>query len=117
MKKSFKAALYSGLIFPGAGQFLLKRYIRGMIFFAPSMAALVYVVDFVMRKATSIVEQIEQGTIPLEPVSLSQLLEGSSKGSDLYLANAVQWVMLAIWALSLIDAYRLGNIMEQSDKE
>ena len=40
MKQSNKAALFSGLAFPGLGQLLvLKRPVRGLVFMLPALAA------------------------------------------------------------------------------
>ena len=61
MKKSVKAALLSGLVFPGVGQFSLKRYLRGLVFFVPAMLSLVFIVDSSMRRAFAIAGQIERG--------------------------------------------------------
>jgi hypothetical protein len=39
MKKSSKAALLSGLIFPGIGHMVLKQYLRGSVLMFSALAA------------------------------------------------------------------------------
>jgi hypothetical protein len=117
MKKSLKAALFSGLIFPGAGHFALRRYLRGMIFFVPSIISLLFIVGNSIRKALAIVGQIERGEIPLDPQVISSLVSASATGPDSAMLNTAQWIIIFCWIISMIDAYRLGKLADQSDNE
>ena len=50
MNKAFKAVLLSALVFPGAGQFLLKKYLLGGIFSGTAFISLgVILVDIIER--------------------------------------------------------------------
>lgn len=115
MKKSVKAALFSGLVFPGVGEFSLKLYLRGMMFFLPSMISLVFIADNSMHKALSIVDQIERGEVPLDPVAISNLISAAPSGSDLLKLQIATWTIIVCWIVSIIDSYRLGKIADQSD--
>lgn len=116
MKKSIKAALYSGLVFPGAGQFSLQRYLRGMIFFIPSMISILFVVNHILSQAMSIVDQIERGEMPMDPAVISNLISAGSGGNEFMMLNTAQWIFIVLWILSIIDAYQLGEISDQADK-
>ena len=112
MKKSIKAVLWSGLAFPGAGHFFLKRYLRGMILFVPAMASIgVYArglmvqVDFVMGK-------IESGAVALDPVAIEAVLNSVPQSQVVEIAF---WVFVACWALGMVDAYLLGRSLETND--
>lgn len=117
MKKSVKAALFSGLLFPGAGHFLLRRYLRGMIFFVPALTSLLFIIDNSMRKALAIVGQIERGEVPLDPQAISSLISASASGPELAILNTAQWIFISCWAISVIDSYHLGKIADQSNKK
>lgn len=115
MKKSVKAALFSGLIFPGVGQFSLKRYARGLIFFAPAMTCLAYMLDNSMRKAFSIVDKIERGEVPLDADAIANLISATAGRSESLMLAAAQWIIIICWIVSIIDAYRLGKLADQAD--
>lgn len=115
MKKSIKAALFSGLIFPGVGQFSLKRYARGLIFFVPAISSLAYMLDNSMRKAFAIMDQIERGEVPLDPDAIANLISATASSSESLMLASAQWIIIACWMISIIDAYRLGKLADQSD--
>lgn len=117
MKLSVKAALWSGLVFPGAGQFSLKRYLRGLIFFVPAMLSVAFIVDNSMRHAMSIVDQIERGEVTLDPDDIARLISFTPASSELLMLNIAQWIFIACWISSIIDAYRLGNIADQTGRK
>jgi hypothetical protein len=88
MKKSSKAALLSGLIFPGIGHIFLKEYLRGSALVVLSLAALSVVVTIAYQHALLIVDRVE---------------------------NAAVIVLVACWLAGIIDSYRLGAVQEKSD--
>jgi len=114
MKKSIKAALYSGLLFPGTGHFSLKRYLRGLIFFVPATTALLIIANNSIQKALAIVDKIEQGAIPLDVQTISNLVSAAPTGAELYMLSAAQWIIAGCWIISIVDSYRLGKIADQS---
>ena len=114
MKKSVEAALYSGLLFPGTGHFILKKFKRGLIFFTPSLAGLLYLVNDAINKASSIAEQIIQGDVSLDPDSLANLISAQSSHSELLLMQLLTWILGIIWGVGIIDAYRLGKSLDQA---
>lgn len=114
MKKSVEAALYSGLLFPGSGHFILKRVQRGLIFFIPSFAGLLYLVNDAINKASNIADQIIQGSVSLDPNSLSNLITAQSSDAELLAMQVLTWTLGIIWVAGIIDAYRLGKKLDQT---
>lgn len=114
MKKSVKAALLSGLVFPGAGHFSLKRYQRGFIFFAPALLAVFLLVQQALDKAYAIVEQIERGRVALDAEAISRLISEPPGGQQLLVSNIATWMLVACWLLSMVDSFRLGKQADQS---
>jgi hypothetical protein len=116
MKKSIKAALFSGLVFPGTGHFSLELYQRGMIFFAPALASLLFLIYYSLNKAYTIADQIQRGEIPLDQATITNLILAAPTGSEQLMLNIATWTIIACWIISIIDSYRRGHIAEQKDK-
>ncbi len=110
MKKSIKAVLLSGLLFPGIGHFSLKRYQRGMIFFIPALTSLVFLVYYVLTKAFSIADQISQSEIPLDAQAISSIIYSENGATEVFMLNVATWIFIACWIISMIDSYRLGSV-------
>jgi hypothetical protein len=66
MTKSTKAALLSGLIFPGIGHIVLKQYLRGSILALVTLLAVSAMVKVAFQRAQTIVDRVVSGEIPLE---------------------------------------------------
>jgi hypothetical protein len=114
MKKSIKAALFSGLVFPGAGHFSLKRYQRGMIFFVPTLLSLLFLVHYSLSKAYAIADQITLGKIPLDTELITSLISAPPVGTELLKLQIATWIMIVCWIVSIVDSYRLGKQADQS---
>ncbi|MBC7453863.1 MAG: hypothetical protein H7335_09175 [Massilia sp.] len=107
MHRSVKATLLSALVFPGAGQWFLKRGARACLFVLPTIAAIAVFVNEALEQATLIANQILAGTAPVDPVTLAARLEQGSGDSALGTAAAI--VLVVCWIGSIIDAYLLAR--------
>jgi hypothetical protein len=114
MHKSAKAALLSGLVFPGLGYFVLKRPLRAVVVMALSVACLVYLVDQALQQAATVMDKITSGEVAPDVVAVQQLLASSSAGSDTTLSTLASFLLLACWLYSIIDGYRIGSREEQT---
>ncbi|GHE83113.1 hypothetical protein [Thalassotalea profundi] len=108
MKKSIKAALLSALIYPGVGHFFLKKYKHCIVFLVAFTVPLFFIVSEIITKAQYIVDQINKGVIPLNVPAISQALNDSMAGNNPQELNIKIYVLIIIWLLSVIDAYRNG---------
>ncbi len=108
MKRPVVAALLSGLVFPGAGQLYLKRPLRACLFLVPAALAVAVFINDVVSRASDMLDQINAGTLPLDPAALAAQLERQDGGSMLGSVSAA--VMIACWVLSVLDAWRLGKL-------
>ena len=113
MKLSFKAALLSGLAFPGTGHFILKQYLRGMIFFLPSLISLLYLLRYSVNKANALATQIAQGNIPLDTAVISRAIAASPVDAELGQLEFAAWVLFASWLLGIADSFRQGQIADR----
>ncbi len=113
MRKSIKAALLSGLVFPGTGHFSLDRYPRGMLFFIPSALGFLYLLRYSLNKAYTIADQISLGTIPLDTAVITNMISAQPQGTEFLKLQIATWSIIICWVVSTIDAYRLGKILDQ----
>ncbi len=116
MRRSSKAALLSGLIFPGVGHMFLKRYQRGSILMILALLALSAIVARVLERAQSIMDRINSGEIPLEPAAITDMVTTASSGAASLAENAALIALLACWLIGIVDSYRLGATQEKLDK-
>ena len=113
MKRSSRAALLSGLIFPGVGHIVLKEYLRGSILMLFALVALSVIVTRIYQRALTIVDRINSGDIPVDTGAIAEMVSSSTSGADSFLENIVVIVMGACWLIGIIDSYRLGVAQEK----
>ncbi len=113
MKKSTKAALLSGLIFPGVGHMVLKQYLRGSILMLSTVIALAVIITKAVKQALAIVDKISSGEIPLESVTITELASQSTGAADGSILNIAVLVIVACWLIGIIDSYRVGINQEK----
>ena len=110
MDRSVKAAMLSGLVFPGLGQLFLKRPLRALAFLAPALAAALYFSSAVLGPVFEIANEISSGSMALDPFLIQQRVEQSH--IDTGMMNFAALVMVVAWVASTIDAWRLGRAQE-----
>jgi hypothetical protein len=113
MKKSSKAALLSGLIFPGVGHFVLKQRLRGSILMLSALVALSVIVARVYQRALTIVDLINSGDIPVDTGAIAEMVSKSTGGADSLVESTAMIVLGACWLVGIIDSYRLGAVQEE----
>ena len=115
MTKSTKAALLSGLIFPGIGHIVLKRYLRGSLVMLPALIAMSAITKIAFQRAQAIVDRVVSGEIPLDTGSISELVANSPNDSDSLISSISMFVFLVCWLIGIIDSYRIGNRLEEGN--
>ena len=113
MTESTKAALLSGLIFPGVGHFVLKCYLRGSLLMLPALIAMSAIMKIVYQQAQAIVDRVVSGEIALEAGAISELVANSSNDSDSLIPNISMLVFLACWLFGIVDSFRIGDRLEE----
>ena len=114
MKRSIKAALLSGLIFPGIGHIYLKRYIHGTVLAACAATALYFIVSTAVATALEIAEQIESGAVPLDMVTITELASRRSSGAEQSM-NLATIALVACWIIGVADSYRQGRARDKGE--
>jgi hypothetical protein len=108
MKSALKAALLSGLVFPGLGQIYLKRYWRGFLFIILIMIGLVIIAGIAAAGALESLNTIQAqgGTVDINTLSNLAAKHPVQKG---FYYKVIFLYIICCWLFSVIDAYRLGK--------
>lgn len=112
MKRSTKAALLSGLIFPGVGHLMLKQYLRASLLIVVALGAMSYIVDAAFGRALVVVDRIYSADIPVDAAALTDMVAESASGGEGLLENAALLLLMACWLFGIVDSYRLGAATE-----
>ncbi len=113
MTRSIKAALLSGLVFPGLGHMVLKQYLRGSILMLAALIAFSTIVTVVTRRALTVIDSMNSGEIPVETAAISELVSNSISSADNSIVNFSLLALAACWLIGIIDSYRLGITQEK----
>lgn len=113
MRKSINAALFSALVFPGTGHFTLEYYRRGLIFFIPALLGGLFLILHATNMTYSIIDQINQGRIPLDISALLDLILTSPGQAKLLQLKIATYLFVIPWILSIPDSYLLGRKHDQ----
>jgi Family of unknown function (DUF5683) len=109
MKNSLKGALLSGLVFPGLGQIVLKRYWRGFALMLAVMAGLYIMIVTAVQQAYAILDSIEaEGGVP-DSDTISQAAAQAAAASDSPVIGIVSLLIMVCWIVGIIDAWRIGK--------
>jgi hypothetical protein len=114
MKKSIKAALFSALVFPGAGHLFLKKKISGAILGCVSLAALYLIIANMLERAQQIVDKILRGEVSLDVIAITEQLSRQPVGNDSQLLDIAWAVLIFSWIIGIADSYRAGRAQDKS---
>lgn len=109
MKNSVKAALLSGLIFPGLGQLKLKHRARGMALMFIVLASLLVIVIRSVQQALAVLENIELADGEIDIGSILNSVTQAPTTFDSLIFHLASSLIILCWVIGVIDAYRLGK--------
>jgi TM2 domain-containing membrane protein YozV len=112
MKTSTKAALLSGLVFPGAGHFYLKRYLPGVLLTLAASIAVYLIASYAVQTALDIVQQIESGSVQPDIATITTLVTEKMHQTE-EATNHLTIAFVALWLIGIFDSYRVGRILER----
>ena len=115
MKKPLKAALLSGLVFPGIGHLYLGSRLRGFPLLAMALAALSVIFTIAYRNAQLVVGRILSGDVSMEFGAITQAISESTSAADNMVNSIAIVVVVACWLAGIFDSYRLGVAQEKQD--
>lgn len=111
-----RAAILSATIFPGAGLFFLRHYVRACIFAVPALivVAMLFINLFsaTIQLNKELAIQAERGIYALDISHLWSTLHSSLFTSPYWQQG--KWILLASWILSIISSYSAGKRIDQA---
>ncbi len=112
MNNSLKGAFWSGLIFPGLGQIILKHYKRGAVIMITVLVCMSVFIVKAVQHALDILEKIESqgGAISMSTVSNAVTQASATSGNLTF--NIVLLLVIFCWIIGVVDAYRIGKIKD-----
>lgn len=110
-----KAALLSGLVFPGVGHFVLGKHVRGIILCIGSLFALEIIIENYVRKMWRIVEAAQRGA-PLDLHAITELIMSNPDGAGAQSLNIAVIVLSVCWMAAVVDSYRLGRARDRMEE-
>ncbi|HQL00081.1 MAG TPA: hypothetical protein PK090_04860 [Smithellaceae bacterium] len=114
MDRAQKAALLSVVVFPGAGQFFLKKYIRGATLIIPFLIGCGVLGWIIVSKALDMIQTapFQKGTV--NAATVFDVTSKAVESLDLKFLGLILILLLLLWVLSALDAYRLGKAMDSA---
>jgi len=109
MNNSLKGALFSGLVFPGLGQVMLKHYKRGVGLMLAITAILLAVLIKAVQQAFTILEKIEAEGGAIDMSTISNAATQASTTSESFIIKLLLWLIIFCWFIGVVDAYRIGR--------
>jgi len=107
MTKNTKALLLSALVFPGIGQFYLKRYKSACIFIGVALASTIYIFVDIMTIALAVADKIVTGEISADYSTMRKAIFEAQESSGTQIITILIYVLVATWIISIIDILRL----------
>jgi hypothetical protein len=95
------AALLSALVFPGIGQWYLRRRRLALLFAVPALAAGLVYLNFALEEANAVAGQVLSGAVPLDPAAIAARVENQPMSWAVTLSG---WVFVACWVGSVLEA-------------
>jgi hypothetical protein len=116
MSMANRAAIVSATVFPGAGLFLLRHYVRGLIFAVPAtiIIAMLFanVMDVALKLNKELKLQAEMGNFSFDIAHMTTELHAAFFSSPYW--SQGKWILLASWILSIISSYFAGKKLDQA---
>jgi hypothetical protein len=106
MRSNVTAALLSGLVFPGVGQWYLGRRQRALLFLAPAFAGGGVYASHALDAASSVADQVLGGNMPLDPIAIAAQLDALPTPLWVTVAGAV---FVVCWVGSVAEALLVGR--------
>lgn len=112
MKKSTKAVLLSGLVFPGLGHLYLKRWVAGVVLSGGAAFAIYYISSIAMTIVLDVSHKIETGTIPADIATVSNAVSQQFSSTE-QATNLASITLLVCWVLGILGSWWQGRAQEK----
>jgi len=110
MKKSIKAALLSGLVFPGTGQVYLGQRRRGWAVIVSVILIFAYIVIHITVNAY---REIAAAAAKGAAIDITAIQKSIAASSD-FATTAGLVLLVLLWVAAILDAYIAGERLEDT---
>jgi hypothetical protein len=114
MTQALKGALLSGLVYPGLGQLVLKRYRRGAAFIVAASAGLTIIVLQAVQRAMQILAQFDPTREVPDTNRIMQLLHDSGTPKQSLIYHLALLLLVGGWLYSTVDGYIIGRQLDRA---
>ena len=113
MNSAIRAALYSAVLFPGCGQLYLKHYKKGFIFIISTLSGMLSLGCVIIAAGLSIIKSapFKKGSVQFADVISVTVKALQSINFNYFILMIL--LMMALWILSIADAYQTGKKQEK----
>ena len=115
MKQSYKAALFSALVYPGSGHLMLKLYPMGLLLAGTATGCLGVLVFRAFTIAGTISDRILMGEIPLDIARINEEISMQIAAGGSTMVTIATWLLVFCWLAGTADAFRLGRRQDRAD--
>ena len=115
MKQSYKAALFSALVYPGSGHLMLKQYPMGLLLAGTATGCLGALVYRAFAIAGTISDKILMGEIPLDIARINDEISMQMAAGGSTMVTISTWLLVVCWVAGTADAFRLGRRRDRAD--
>jgi ABC-type spermidine/putrescine transport system permease subunit I len=115
VKNAIKGALLSGLVFPGLGQFMFKRYLRGAVFLLVTLACVAVIVTTTVTEVMNDLSRIDPATLN-STQALQNLASQATQTSGGDSSGIALFVLGVCWVLGVIDAFLIGRNKDRQSR-
>jgi TM2 domain-containing membrane protein YozV len=114
LKKSTKAVLLSGLVFPGLGHLYLKCWVTGVVLSGVAAFAIYYISSIAMTIALDVSRKIETGAIPADIATVTNVVSQQFSGME-QATNLASITLLVCWVTGIVGSYWQGRTQDKLD--
>jgi hypothetical protein len=108
MNKPAKAALFSALIFPGAGQLFLKKYFSAAYYAVFASVGLYLLFSNLVARTEVLIEKVQLSQAAVDLATILELFHQQTSSTTESL-NPGLMIWFVAWLVSVLEAYRVAK--------
>jgi hypothetical protein len=114
MNNAWLGVLLSGLVLPGVGQIIFKRYTSGIIMVAVSLGGLSVMTVIILKQVFAVLAEIGPHAVALDIAALMDMATQIVAAAGGRTFNTAMTLVLICWLISMIDAYIIGRQLDRA---
>jgi len=116
MHNSIKGVLWSGLVFPGLGEVVLKHYYRGLTLMLTVSVCMALMVMKIVQQANDVLDKIESTGLMISTDNVANMVIESMPSSGGPSYRILLFITAGCWLVSVVDVFLLGRQRDAEEK-